>query len=287
MTVITASAAVVVIAAFATAMPAMAADVNGGVGAPATEAALFADVATARPGQPFTVALRLKPEAGWHTYWRNPGDSGMATVIDWQLPPGFRSGPILWPAPERFSEGTLTSYGYGGEVVLLTEILPPATAAATGETVTLTARAEWLICRDICIPQGAEWTLALAVAAEALPVADPAVADRIARARGALPQAVGWPARYGEDGGQLRLTIDSGGQFPADLRGVWFYPYDGLAISHGAPQAARLQNGVLTVELTAAGGGAPLPQSLAGVLTIDTPARRRAVEITARREPSG
>ncbi len=286
MTVITASAAVVVIAAIANAMPAAAADGTAGVGAPATEAALFADVTAAQPGQPFTVALRLRPQPGWHTYWRNPGDSGMATVIDWQLPPGFRSGPILWPPPERFSEGTLTSYGYGGEVVLLTEILPSA-AAATGETVTLTARAEWLICRDICIPQGAELTLALVVAAEAKPAADPAAADIIARARDALPQAAGWPARYGEDGGRLRLIIDGGGHLPADLRDAWFYPYDGLAISHGAPQRARLENGELTIELTAAGAGAPLPQSLAGVLTIHTPTRRQAVEITARREPSG
>ncbi len=65
------------------------------------QAELLAEPASIVPGQPFWVAVRLRMKAGWHTYWRNPGDSGEATTIAWQLPSGFEAGPIVWPAPSR------------------------------------------------------------------------------------------------------------------------------------------------------------------------------------------
>jgi len=84
-----------------------------------TEAELIAEYESIRAGKPFTVALRLRMDDHWHTYWKNPGDSGLPTTIDWKLPKGFRAGAIQWPFPQRINVGRLTSYGYEGEVLLL------------------------------------------------------------------------------------------------------------------------------------------------------------------------
>ncbi len=79
---------------------------------------LLAARTAAEPGRPLLVGLRIEHEAGWHTYWKNPGDSGMPTRIQWQLPEGWSAGPILWPAPERIRVGPLANFGYEGELLL-------------------------------------------------------------------------------------------------------------------------------------------------------------------------
>src|SRR5213080_5236171 len=75
------------------------------------------------PGEALTVALRLKMDKGWHTYWQNPGESGLPTTLAWKLPAGLTAGPIQWPPPRALPVGPLTNYGYEGEVLLLTDIV--------------------------------------------------------------------------------------------------------------------------------------------------------------------
>src|SRR5215475_2130090 len=76
------------------------------------EAELVAARTAIVPGEPLTVALRLSMQKGWHTYWRNPGDSGLPTTLDWKLPAGVVAGPIQWPAPQVLAQGPLVNYGY-------------------------------------------------------------------------------------------------------------------------------------------------------------------------------
>ena len=76
------------------------------------------------PGEPLTVALRLAIAKGWHTYWRNPGDSGLPTTLAWKLPAGVAAGPIEWPAPRALPVGPLVNYGYEGEVLHLVTLTP-------------------------------------------------------------------------------------------------------------------------------------------------------------------
>src|SRR5664279_5701955 len=111
------------------------------------------------PGQTTTVALRLRMEDGWHTYWQNPGDSGLPTTLAWTLPAGVTAGPIQWPAPHALPVGPLVNYGYEGEVLHLVEL--KATPALAAGNATLKARADWLVCRETCIPDGADLTLVL------------------------------------------------------------------------------------------------------------------------------
>src|SRR5258708_10441816 len=115
------------------------------------EAQLVADRSAAQPGKPVLVGLRLRMEPQWHTYWRNPGDSGLPTRIQWLLPEGWKAGEIQWPYPQLLPVGPLMNYGYEDEVVLLAELTPPA--SATAGTFPIKARAEWLGLQDNCLPE--------------------------------------------------------------------------------------------------------------------------------------
>src|SRR5690606_14904674 len=105
-----------------------------------------------QPGERFQVALVQKIAPGWHTYWRNPGDSGEATRLDWTLPAGASAGDIQWPAPTALRVEPLVNFGFEGTVLLPVEIAVPADAKP-GDTLSLQANGTWLVCEKICIPE--------------------------------------------------------------------------------------------------------------------------------------
>ena len=144
---------------------------------------LLADTTAITAGKPFTVGLRLQMQPHWHTYWEYSGDAGLPTKITWQLPEGFSAGPIEWPIPEKIeSPGDIENYGYSDEVVLLTEITPPA-QLPPGD-VTLHAKAEWLVCAQICVPGSKQLDLTLSAGG----AAQAANADLFARYRALIPK---------------------------------------------------------------------------------------------------
>ncbi len=119
---------------------------------------LVSEVNSIAPGQVFWVALELDIRDGWHTYWRNPGDSGEATKLTWQLPPGFAAGDIVWTTPHRFELAPLVNYGYAKQAVHLVQITAPKDLKV-GAPVALAAKASWLVCSDVCIPESADLQL--------------------------------------------------------------------------------------------------------------------------------
>jgi thiol:disulfide interchange protein len=142
--------------------------VSKSVSQPHVTAELISETTYVTPGKPFLVALHLHMDPDWHTYWINPGDAGLATTITWTLPPGFTAGPIQWPTPEIHKMGPETTYGYGGDVYLLTTITPsmfaPTTVISNGGGLGrfgIKAKATWLVCQEECIPGKAELDLKL------------------------------------------------------------------------------------------------------------------------------
>ena len=203
---------------------------------PHVEAELVAERTAIAPGEPLTVALRLKMIPEWHTYWRNPGDSGEPTRLEWRLPPGFEASEIHWPYPRRLPAGPLMNYGYEGEVLLLSRIVPPRELAA-GTPVTLAAKASWLVCsREHCIPEDGEVSLTLPVAPAAVENAQ--WAKPIAAARAALPAPpaalAGWTLAARGEAGRVTLTLVP----PADaaLRELVFFPFEQGKVEPAAPQ---------------------------------------------------
>jgi thiol:disulfide interchange protein DsbD len=91
---------------------------------PNVQADLLSSRSTIAPDERFTIVLRQRIREGWHTYWRNPGDSGEPTRITWHLPAGWRAGEIQWPAPVAMRFATLMSYVYSNEVLFPIEPAP-------------------------------------------------------------------------------------------------------------------------------------------------------------------
>ncbi len=110
-----------------------------------------------QPGQPLWLGLAIQHQPHWHTYWKNPGDSGLPTTLQWTLPDGFKAGEIEWPTPKRLPIGPLMNHGYEGRLLLPVKVEVPVGFAADALTVKL--RADWLVCKDVCIPEGGDFTL--------------------------------------------------------------------------------------------------------------------------------
>jgi len=197
------------------------------------EVELVADTTSVRPGQPFWAALRLDHEDHWHTYWRNPGDSGLPTRIEWQLPAGTTTSDIAWQYPDRIDFTPLVNYGYEGEVLLPVQITPPADWQA--DEWTMTASASWLICKEICIPGDATLSLTLPISTDPPTPSQwhPLFLTTLER----VPTPTSWEAAIGAQDGNilLRMTPDDTQLFDG-ASAIQFFPVDAEVIENAAAQ---------------------------------------------------
>jgi thiol:disulfide interchange protein DsbD len=234
---------------------------------------LISDSVSVAPSQTVYLGLEQKIIPHWHTYWKNPGDSGTSTSIAWKLPAGVTASDIIWPAPRRFDLGPITNYGYSDQVVLLTKLTVPA-SQAIGSTIPVEAKASWLVCEETCIPQEATLRITLTVAATAS--ANNEHKQIIGAALKKIPQAVAWPATYQRQDGKLqaRLTLPAevGGESAANLvqkHTLRFYPAEWGTVAHNAAQTFKLDGQQLTIDL-AAGETPPAQDSqVRGVLVAE------------------
>jgi thiol:disulfide interchange protein/DsbC/DsbD-like thiol-disulfide interchange protein len=231
------------------------------------ESELVAATDAVVPGQPLRAGLRLKHDPKWHTYWIVPGDSGLATQIRWTLPEGWRAGPIEWPVPLRLPVGPLMNFGYEGEVLLAVDLVPPE-SLQPGDLAHLAARADWLICKDVCIPGGADLKLVLPVRAQA---AASRHAPLFAAARERVPQPL--ELKDGTaviDGQRVRLQFAA----PGAVKSLAFFPLEEGRIEPAAPQLLRSEGALTALYLTAAQPVSAQFRSLRGVLVAnDGPGR--------------
>jgi thiol:disulfide interchange protein/DsbC/DsbD-like thiol-disulfide interchange protein len=244
------------------------------------EAELIAERTAASPGKPATVGLRLRMDEHWHTYWKNPGDSGLPTKIQWQLPEGWTAGPIAWPHPEAQRVGPMLNYGYSDEAVLLSDLTPPA--GARPGPVAITANASWLVCKDICIPEKATLTLAFAVA-EGDPPPEGVQAALFAKARAKLPATLaGWTAESAIAGNRLTLRYMPPPGTVAPEK-VAYFPYRENFIDHPAPQVLARDGGGFRLEMQLVEPVAQDVRNFSGVLVAGSAwpgaANRKSVEI--------
>ena len=193
----------------------------------AVEVELVADRAAVVPGQPMKLGLRIRHDRQWHTYWRNPGDSGLPTQLMLTLPAGFSAGDIQWPTPERIRVGPLANYGFEGEIVLPVALAVPK--SLDGKVVDFHAQAQWLVCKDVCIPGEAGLDLSLPVqSAGAAPKSPSASLFESMASRS--PQGI-IEAAAAINGTRLSLAFESG-----QPGRVEFFPYSDDLISNPAPQ---------------------------------------------------
>ena len=212
-------------------------------------------------GEPAWLGLAIRHQPHWHSYWKNPGDSGMATTLRWTLPQGVTAGAIEWPTPQRLRVGPLVNYGYEGEVLLPVALSVPAAFRAAALDVKL--HAEWLVCRDVCIPQSGEFALGIASGVNARHAAS------FARARAALPQTLAGATALANVHGQT-LAVDVNG-LPAPWAGkaVQFFADDPGVIDHAARLEQRWEGGLLKLRVPLSAQRSESPQPMRAVLVAD------------------
>jgi thiol:disulfide interchange protein DsbD len=227
------------------------------------EVRLVAETAAVQPGGTLVLGVQQRIAPHWHTYWRNPGDSGLATQIAWTLPRGASAGAIDWPVPQRFQVGPIVNQGYADEVTLLTTVQVPADAVPGG-TFEVKAAVDWLVCQESCIPQQAVLALALPVRAGA-PAAGPD-APVIAAARQRLPQPAPWPVQWQRRGEALQLVWPAGADGPG--RGV-FFPGSAGQVVTAAPQRWLREGDRQGLQLVAGEVPPAADGAVDGVLVVD------------------
>jgi len=186
------------------------------------------------PGKPVWLGLSIQHAPHWHTYWKNPGDSGLPTTLAWTLPAGVQAGDIQWPAPHRLPFGPLVNYGYENQLLLPVSVTLPASLPAGPIKIQL--RADWLVCKEQCIPEGGDFTLELPQGS-----AINAQAAAFAKAQAEQPQLLQAKASARVEGGNL--VIDAQG-LPAAWQGqakLQFFAAEGGVIDHALPETVKWQ----------------------------------------------
>ena len=236
------------------------------------EVLLLSDAASIQPGKQFLVALHMKLDSGWHTYWKNPGDSGLPLKIQWELPPGFTPGEIQWPIPSRIPEPPLMGYGYHGDVLFTVPIMPPKTI--TAGNVRIAGTFDWLECKDICIPGAAKLAITLPVESASRPSSS---ASLVAAGQGALPTtSLGWDFSASA-GKEIVLTAKPPKE--VTFSALEFFPNEGLVIESAAPQRLLSRDGTHKLSMAPDPNAEGKPSRLTGVLIYTSGGARQGVVI--------
>lgn len=198
---------------------------------PNTRARLIAEREQFVPGETLMVGVELTMKPHWHTYWINPGDSGMPTTASWQLPEGFELSAFSWPTPERLVLEGLVSFGYEDRVVLRMSLKTPKDFPV-GETLTIKGQVDWLECKDVCLPGGQAVELQLTSVEQAAP------SDAAWETQGILNETYDEGLYYME-AGKMILEIQT------DRAYSQFFPYqEGVWQLEPAPVVEKTDTGV-------------------------------------------
>jgi DsbC/DsbD-like thiol-disulfide interchange protein len=192
---------------------------------------LIAQHSAVASSQQLWLGVHFSLERDWHIYWVNPGDSGQPPIFKWQLPTGFKAGEIHWPRPEKLKHSTLADYGYQDDAVLLVPLHVPAGLKA-GTRVDIGLEAKWLICREVCISDHAEFHLALPLSTMAARDQNQTSLIDDARRRLPKPWPRSWKASATSETENFVLSIHAGKPIPA----AEFYPLAPEQIDNPAAQ---------------------------------------------------
>ncbi len=222
---------------------------------------LVAESDAVEPGGTITIAFEQIIRPGWHTYWLNPGDVGQPTTLTWNLPYGWRAGELQWPAPMRLPVGPFMDYGYEGKVWILTQLSAPRDARP-GDTVTLTAKAAWLVCKEVCIPEDATLSVPVQIGPESV-----GHAAEFAAARARMPVPSPWLMRY-RLASSLDLYVAAKSLVYAHPQSAQFFPLESGLVKGPSPQIMGFSDGGLVLRMTPGKAIAKKGGVLAGVLVL-------------------
>ena len=167
------------------------------------------------------IGVEIRLPKGWHTYWRNPGDSGEPVSLNWQAEGLLSTTDISWPIPQRIPYGPLINLGYKDSVLLMQELSFGDLMGAESVLVTLSGR--WLVCADVCIPE--EATLEVSVPVLSASSGDPRLSTVFQNV--ALPQSLPNLTRAEwEQPLVLKISVDIPGLDQDRIEGLYFLPFE-------------------------------------------------------------
>ena len=258
--------------------PAHAAD-RSGVSNQHVKLDLITEFDRVSPGQELHLGVRVTLEEDWHIYWKNPGDTGLPTRVDWLLPSKFVVGPMLWPAPSRFKLENFVNFGYGLTVIFPFQ-LKIAEDVLAGR-YPISADVSWLICKDLCIPGEAELFMDLQVGDLGVATAD---ASDIENALQEMPSQA--PKDW------FDVTVSQDGQWSLDLSRIdstvisaEFFPARSDVISYQVPQMLVSVAAGMTLRGRLSSEYARSKTSFEGVLVVTDKASGETASYDLRRTP--
>lgn len=211
-------------------------------------AELISEVETIKSGEDFWVGIKLQHKPGWHTYWRNAGDAGLPTRIEWHLPEGFKAGEISWPYPEKILLVDVANFGYENPTMLLTKI-SASDNLKPGSSITLKASVSWLACKVECVPEFADLSLTLKVSETSNDI-NPKLRNDFEQARNKIPyKDEGWKFSAIRKNAKIILTAKSSGEKTSTVGRVTFFPYEGGIFSNASAQKFSLIKNGFTLEI--------------------------------------
>jgi thiol:disulfide interchange protein len=219
------------------------------------------------PGKQVWLGLQLDHQPEWHTYWKNSGDSGLPTVLEWKLPAGIDAGEIAWPTPKKIPIGTLANYGYEKTVLLPV----PVTVAPSfsGSQLDVKLKASWLVCRKECIPQEGEFSLTIPVRSS-LGASGKIFQDTFAATPKTLP---GSGSQVAVEGQAIKVSLAG---LPAALQGktLAFFPETGGVIEPAGKWQQAWQGAVWTAQVPLSGQRTESPTAMPVVVAFNDAAYR-------------
>ncbi len=227
------------------------------------------------PGQEFYIALRTVLDEHWHTYWRNPGDSGEPVQIEWELSDKLSADEINWPLPRTIPTGPIVNYGFEGAPLFPVKF-KLAQDAELGSVVTVRANFYYLVCKDVCIPEQGSVSLPIAVGA---PLEDLGWKPEIEAALTEVPK------KGNIQGGIIKanstVTISLLNLPEGDFSKAYFFPYEQGVLGHSEAQILRRGSKGLSLTTTADYiWNETIPETLDGVLTYENGETLRGAEIS-------
>ena len=239
--------------------------------APHVTVSLLSDRAAVQPGQHFTAGVRFQLERGWHVYWRNPGDTGLEPRLRWTLPDGYAHAPTRWPAPSRIPLQHLMNFGYEGQTILLTTITPPPDTPI-GRDARISVKADWLVCKENCLPGTATLVLSLPVKPTAVPNRETSALFTTYQQRLPLtPEQLGWRLNAQLLPQAVRITLTPTAPDTPLPENMTFFPDHPNLIHNPAPQRITHRENALRIDVTRSPEREhfPPPDRLRGVLVTE------------------
>ncbi len=214
---------------------------------------IVANVKAVEAGKPFTVGVRFEIKPEWYIYWRNVGDIGVPTSVEWELPAGFKAGELQWPLPHSHAAaGDYLNYIYEGETMLFAEITPPAQLPAN--LVPIKARLVWQVCNaQQCVPGNASVSMSLPAV-----TATPDNAELFAKWRAQIPKVGGAPFQVAWHRGTANeLAIDIAG-LPQEFKAEFFPLPPSRDVKLGHPKMGEIApDGARTITFPIEENGSP------------------------------